>query len=126
MKKDWVNILFLTLTPVIGVAGTALYTWYAGFSLWMPLLLVAMYLAVGMSICAGYHRFFSHKSYEASAPPDFLRHLRSPGRTELDPLVVGESPGSSQVRGQGLGSVQHPARLLVGAHVLDLLQERAA
>jgi stearoyl-CoA desaturase (delta-9 desaturase) len=24
-----------------------------------------MYLAVGISICAGYHRFFSHKSYEA-------------------------------------------------------------
>jgi stearoyl-CoA desaturase (delta-9 desaturase) len=27
-----------------------------------------MYGAVGISICAGYHRFFSHKSYEASAP----------------------------------------------------------
>jgi stearoyl-CoA desaturase (Delta-9 desaturase) len=67
-KKDWVNIIFLTLTPVIGVAGTAAYTWYAGFHLWMPLLMVALYLCVGMSICAGYHRFFSHKSYEASRP----------------------------------------------------------
>lgn len=65
LKKDWVNILFLTLTPVIGMAGTAAYTWYAGFQLWMPVLMVGMYLAVGMSICAGYHRFFSHKSYEA-------------------------------------------------------------
>lgn len=65
MKKDWVNILFLTLTPVIGIAGTAAYTYFRGFSLWMPMLLVGMYLAVGMSICAGYHRFFSHKSYEA-------------------------------------------------------------
>jgi stearoyl-CoA desaturase (Delta-9 desaturase) len=65
-QKDWVNILFLTLTPVIGIAGTAAYTWYAGFSLWMPLLTLGMYLAVGISICAGYHRFFSHKSYEAS------------------------------------------------------------
>jgi stearoyl-CoA desaturase (delta-9 desaturase) len=65
MKKDWVNIGFLTLTPVIGIAGTAAYTWYAGFALWMPLLMVGMYLAVGLSICAGYHRFFSHKSYEA-------------------------------------------------------------
>jgi stearoyl-CoA desaturase (delta-9 desaturase) len=64
-KKDWVNILFLTLTPVIGVAGTAAYTWYAGFHLWMPLLMIGMYLCVGMSICAGYHRFFSHKSYDA-------------------------------------------------------------
>ena len=37
-----------------------------GFHLWMPLLAFAMYLLVGMSICAGYHRFFSHKSYECS------------------------------------------------------------
>lgn len=64
-KKDWVNILFLTLTPIIGIAGTAVWTWRTGFSLWMPILLVAMYAAVGISICAGYHRFFSHKSYEA-------------------------------------------------------------
>jgi stearoyl-CoA desaturase (Delta-9 desaturase) len=67
-KKDWVNILFLTLTPVIGIVGTAAYTYATGFQLWMPLLTAGMYLAVGMSICAGYHRFFSHKSYEASAP----------------------------------------------------------
>ena len=60
------NILFLTLTPIIGIAGTAAYTIYAGFSLWMPMLTFGLYLAVGMSICAGYHRFFSHKSYEAS------------------------------------------------------------
>jgi stearoyl-CoA desaturase (delta-9 desaturase) len=65
LKKDWVNILFLTLTPVVGIAGTAAYTYFRGFSLWMPLLAIGMYLAVGMSICAGYHRFFSHKSYEA-------------------------------------------------------------
>ena len=66
LRKDWVNIGFLTLTPVIGIVGTAVYTWHSGLHLWMPLLLLGMYLAVGMSICAGYHRFFSHKTYEAS------------------------------------------------------------
>jgi stearoyl-CoA desaturase (delta-9 desaturase) len=65
-KKDWVNISFLTLTPVIGIVGTALYTIRNGFHLWMPVLMVTMYFLVGMSICAGYHRFFSHKTYEAS------------------------------------------------------------
>lgn len=60
------NIAFLTLTPVIGIAGTLAWTFFHGFHLWMPLLAVTMYLLVGMSICAGYHRFFSHKSYEAS------------------------------------------------------------
>ncbi|HVS30976.1 MAG TPA: fatty acid desaturase [Thermoanaerobaculia bacterium] len=53
---------------MIGVAGTITWTLYNGFSLWMPLLTLVMYLLVGMSICAGYHRFFSHKSYEASPP----------------------------------------------------------
>ncbi len=61
-------MLFLMLTPVIGIAGTALYTWKNGFALWMPLLTLGLYALVGISICAGYHRFFSHKSYEAARP----------------------------------------------------------
>jgi len=63
---DVVSMSFLILTPVVGVAGTALYTIFHGVHLWMPLLALGMYLAVGISICAGYHRFFSHKSYEVS------------------------------------------------------------
>ncbi len=65
---DYITMSFLILTPIIGVVGTALYTWRNGFHLWMLMLFLGMYAAVGMSICAGYHRFFSHKSYEASAP----------------------------------------------------------
>ncbi|MCU1227414.1 MAG: acyl-CoA desaturase [Acidobacteria bacterium] len=67
-EKDWVNIIFLSLTPIIGVFGTAAWTMTHGFHWWMPALCAVLYLFVGMSICAGYHRFFSHKSYEASAP----------------------------------------------------------
>jgi stearoyl-CoA desaturase (Delta-9 desaturase) len=59
---------FLMLTPVIGIAGTAVYTYLNGFALWMPLLALGMYAVVGLSICAGYHRFFSHNSYEAARP----------------------------------------------------------
>jgi fatty-acid desaturase len=61
-------MLFLLLTPVVGIVGTALYTYLHGFHFWMPMLALGMYAAVGISICAGYHRFFSHKSYEASRP----------------------------------------------------------
>ena len=71
-KKDWVNIAFLTLTPLVAVVGTTAWTLTHGFRLWMPLLAAGMYLAVGFSICAGYHRFFSHKSYEASQPVQAL------------------------------------------------------
>ena len=65
---DYFVMSFLILTPIVGVVGTALYTYFNGFELWMPILAVTMYALVGMSICAGYHRFFSHKSYEASRP----------------------------------------------------------
>ena len=66
LTKDWVNIIFLTLTPVVGIAGTAWYTWRNGFEWWMLGLFAIMYLLVGLSICGGYHRYFSHKSYECS------------------------------------------------------------
>lgn len=65
-RKDWINIAFLTATPIIGVPVTAWYTWRTGFAWWMPALCVAMFTLVGLSICAGYHRLFSHRSYESS------------------------------------------------------------
>jgi len=71
-KKHISVMLFLLFTPVVGILGTALYTWLHGFHLWMPLLALGMYAAVGISICAGYHRFFSHKSYEASRPVQYF------------------------------------------------------
>jgi stearoyl-CoA desaturase (delta-9 desaturase) len=64
LPKDWVTISFLTLTPVIGIVGTAIYTAYAGFSWWMPALTAVLYLLVGLSVTAGYHRHFSHKTYD--------------------------------------------------------------
>lgn len=65
---DYPVMSFLLLTPIVGIIGTALYTWHIGFEPWMLILALGMYLAVGLSICAGYHRFFSHKSYEPSRP----------------------------------------------------------
>ena len=65
---DWPIMLFLLVTPIIGIGGTALYTYLNGFEWWMAGLAIVMYTLVGLSICAGYHRLFSHKSYEASKP----------------------------------------------------------
>ncbi|HYG75474.1 MAG TPA: fatty acid desaturase [Planctomycetota bacterium] len=66
LKKDWINILFLTFTPVLGVPVLAWYTYQVGFQWWMFGLFFALYCLVGLSICAGYHRYFSHKSYDCS------------------------------------------------------------
>ena len=67
-RLEWVSIAFLTLTPLIGIVGTTLYTLRVGFELWMPLLCAGMFLVIGISICAGYHRYFSHKTYECAWP----------------------------------------------------------
>lgn len=63
-RKDWVNIIFLALTPLMAGPVLITYSIYNGVSLWMPVLFLIMYSLVGLSICAGYHRYFSHKSYE--------------------------------------------------------------
>ena len=63
---DVIPMTFLLLTPIVGIVGTAVYTATRGFHLWMLLLALGMYAMVGLSITAGYHRFFSHKSYEAA------------------------------------------------------------
>ncbi len=62
-KKDWINILFLSLTPVIGVLGTAAYAIAYGVRWWEPALFFVLFGLVSFSVTAGYHRCFSHKSY---------------------------------------------------------------
>ena len=64
-RKDWVNILFLSLTPVIGVFGTAAYAIAFGVRWWEPALFFALFGLVSFSVTAGYHRCFAHKAYVA-------------------------------------------------------------
>jgi stearoyl-CoA desaturase (delta-9 desaturase) len=63
-KKDWLIIGFFMLSPIIGVAGTAAYAWGFGIRWWQPVLFIVLYALVGLSVTAGYHRLFAHRSYE--------------------------------------------------------------
>jgi len=66
LKISWVNALFLTLTPIGGIAGAALlWNHYGAPGLFEGVIFVSMYLACGLSITAGYHRLFSHRAYDA-------------------------------------------------------------
>lgn len=64
-KKDWINIAFLSLTPVIGVVGTTAYALTFGVRWWEPVLLLVSYFLVGFSVTAGYHRLFAHRGYQS-------------------------------------------------------------
>ena len=62
--KDWTRIVFFVLSPVIGTLGTAAHAWTFGVRWWEPVLFLVLYALVGVSVTAGYHRLFTHRSYE--------------------------------------------------------------
>ena len=67
-KINWVNTLFLIFTPLIGIVGTVLL---CVFSLvhWPTWILAgSLCIITGISITAGYHRLFAHRSYKAKWP----------------------------------------------------------
>lgn len=64
----WATNLFLLLTPIFGIGGLV-YLSSSHQLVWQSWVLFGFYfVATGISITGGYHRLFSHKSYEASAP----------------------------------------------------------
>ncbi len=63
---DWVNIAFLFLTPIIAFGGTIWYAYYHGITRLELANFFVMYLLTGISITGGYHRYYTHKSYDCS------------------------------------------------------------
>ena len=65
---NWRSVFFLCLLPLVTMALVVYYLVYVGFSWPILALSVFYYFATGLSITAGYHRLFSHRTYEASLP----------------------------------------------------------
>lgn len=82
-KKDWINIVFLALTPVIGVLGTAVYAATFGVRWWEPALFLSLFGVVSFSVTAGYHRCFAHRAYAChpAARRSISSSARWPSRT---------------------------------------------
>lgn len=67
-KINWVNSVFLILTPILVFTFVPLHLIYEGFD-WRLLALFLFYsVATSLSITGGYHRLFAHRSYEARLP----------------------------------------------------------
>ena len=65
---NWTNTLFLILTPLVGIIGAALLCTFSTVS-WLTWLLAGfMLVAGGLSITTGYHRLFSHTTYQTVWP----------------------------------------------------------
>lgn len=65
MKKiNWRNTLFLTLTPIAALIAVPVYLNTVGFSWWLVGIFAAFYIVSNMAVTCGYHRYFSHRSYD--------------------------------------------------------------
>lgn len=67
-KIDWPVLLFATASPLVAIAGTA---WWiaAGQFHWQTIVLgVVLGMATGLGITGGYHRLYSHRSFDAVWP----------------------------------------------------------
>ena len=67
-RLDLLNSAFLTGTPVLAIVGLIWYSIRVGISWVEPIIFIGMYLASGLSITAGYHRLFSHRTHKAAWP----------------------------------------------------------
>lgn len=63
---DWVNAVFLTATPLVALAGTVWYARNYGVSWLDAANFAVMFCLTSLCVTAGYHRYYSHKSYECS------------------------------------------------------------
>lgn len=64
-RIEWPVALFLTINPLVTLILTPIYFYNYGFQLDILLFALIFAAATNLSITAGYHRLFSHKSYDA-------------------------------------------------------------
>jgi len=65
---NWPTTLFLIISPLAGIAGTAWWAMSGHFNGATLALFFATWAATAMGITGGYHRLFSHRAYTAKGP----------------------------------------------------------
>jgi len=68
LRVNVTNTVFLLGTLLVAAIGTPWYIATHGLGLPEVLTFLGLWLAVGISVTAGYHRLFTHKTYQASWP----------------------------------------------------------
>lgn len=72
LKINWMNASFLTALPIVSITCLIFYTYHNGIRFIDILNFFLMYSFTGIAITAGYHRYFSHKTYECNKIIQFL------------------------------------------------------
>jgi stearoyl-CoA desaturase (Delta-9 desaturase) len=80
-KVDWVRVL-----PFIGMHGMALGVFFVGWHPGAVAVAVALYLVRMFAITGFYHRYFSHRTFRASRPVQFVFAVVGASATQRGPL----------------------------------------
>ena len=75
MKKPpiiWLNVIVFVLTGLIALIGVPYYAMTVGFDAFTIIAMVISLGFCGMSITAGYHRLWAHKTYQAHPVIEFI------------------------------------------------------
>ena len=64
-KVNWLISSFLIGTLFLAVTAVPVYLWFFGLDTFQLILFFVMFFACGFSITIGYHRLFSHRTFEA-------------------------------------------------------------
>src|SRR5207244_5755041 len=68
----WLANLGAVIVPLLGLVAAVFFLWGRGFR-WVDLgLLLGMYILTGLGITVGYHRLFTHRSFETNRVVQFL------------------------------------------------------
>ena len=67
-RINWVTSSFLIGTFILTLTAVPAYIWAFGINWFQIVLFVTMFYATGMSITLGYHRLFSHLTFQAKWP----------------------------------------------------------
>jgi stearoyl-CoA desaturase (delta-9 desaturase) len=67
-RINWLTSSFLIGTLALTLTALPLYLWFFGLDWFQVVLFFAMLTACGFSVTLGYHRLFSHISFQASWP----------------------------------------------------------
>jgi stearoyl-CoA desaturase (delta-9 desaturase) len=64
-KVNWLISSFLIGTLFLAVTAVPAYLWFFGLNTFQIILFLVMFFSCGFSITIGYHRLFSHRTFEA-------------------------------------------------------------
>jgi stearoyl-CoA desaturase (delta-9 desaturase) len=86
-RVNWTTSSFLIGTLALTLTAVPLYLWFFGLDWFQLILFFALLFACGFSVTLGYHRLFSHISFQAAWPIRLLTLIFGAGTFENSVLM---------------------------------------